>query len=112
MCVGRVAAKRALPGESRSRPEALDQNPQSRVDRAAAPQESGCEVKVDVRTLGEAPCHLPFIAGALKLLEPPGPNALGLVLPNVELDFHRRIVVDLLHTPTFVLRARPDVPPW
>ena len=111
MCVGRVAAKRALPGESRSRPEALDQNPQSRVDRAAAPQESGCEVKVDVRTLGEGARHLALVPGALKLLQTPGPHALGLFLPNVELDFRRRILVDLSHTSTFVLRAEPDVPP-
>ena len=68
-------------------------------------------MKVDVRTLGEGARHLALVAGALKLFQTPRPHALGLFLPNVELEFRRRIVVDLSHTPTFVLVAGADVPP-
>jgi hypothetical protein len=88
----------------------LDQDAKRSIDRAAATQQGGREVEVDVRSLGEVPRHPALVAGPLKLLEPPEPDPLGLFL-TIELDFRRRDALDLFHTPSFERKQPADVPP-
>jgi hypothetical protein len=99
-----------MPRPAALAPKALEQNLQRRVDRTALPQKTGREMEVDVRSLGEVPCHLALVAGALKLFQPPHPDALGLLLA-IDLDFRRRNAFDLFHTPTFERKRPADVPP-
>jgi hypothetical protein len=68
-------------------------------------------MEIDVRPLGEAARHPPLVAGALELLQPPEPDALGLFFAIVELDLRRSGLVDLFHIPTFRTERPGGCPP-
>src|SRR5687767_11433455 len=82
----------------RRRPGALEQNLQRSVDRTTLPKETGREMEVDVRSLGEAPRHPALVAGALELFQAPEPHTLRLFL-TIDNNFRRRNALDLFHTP-------------